>query len=344
MRFGFSRKFLPFAALIAFFANPTYASESMRPETMFKIAGLPVTNSMLTTAAFCVIIALVLRFVLLKGGAKIVPSKGQLVFETIIDVLGSVLEPMMGKRAYKAAAPYLLTLFTFILSMNLSGMLPGVGSVGMVETAKISVADSAKYEAQGFEISNLKKEQADASATSATLEASRFVPFIRPAHTDMNMTLALALISFAMFFYFVKKYAGFGALYKDWFGNKADKNEVPKAIYYGLFPIFFALGIVEVISACIRPLSLSLRLFGNVFGGETLLSQMHHLAWSGGILQFFTWILPLPFYFLELLVALVQAFVFTLLTALYIGLITGNEEDHHSQVVPEQNNLTNKEI
>lgn len=305
--------------LFAAFANSGFASESMCPEVMFEFCGLPVTNSMLTTAVCCVVIALILRFLLLRGGAKLVPGKGQLVFETIIDSLGSILEPVMGKKTYRGAAPYLLTLFTFILAMNLSGMLPGVGSIGIEECAQVSQQDSKAYEDAGFSIS--KNEAGEAVAT-------RFIPFIRPAHTDMNMTFALALISFALFFYFVGKYAGFGALLKDWFGNKADKSEMPKFLYYFLFPIFFALGIIEVISVCIRPLSLSLRLFGNVFGGETLLSQMHHLAWSGGILQFVTWILPLPFYFLELLVAFVQAFVFTLLTAIYIGLITNHDEGH----------------
>ena len=290
--------------LFAAFANSGFASESMRPEVMFEFCGLPVTNSMLTTAVCCVVIALILRFLLLRGGAKLVPGKGQLVFETIIDSLGSILEPVMGKKTYRGAAPYLLTLFTFILAMNLSGMLPGVGSIGIEECAQVSQQDSKAYEDAGFSIS--KNEAGEAVAT-------RFIPFIRPAHTDMNMTFALALISFALFFYFVGKYAGFGALLKGWFGNKADKSEM---------------GIIEVISVCIRPLSLSLRLFGNVFGGETLLSQMHHLAWSGGILQFVTWILPLPFYFLELLVAFVQAFVFTLLTAIYIGLITNHDEGH----------------
>lgn len=312
------RRFAGFA-LFALFANSASASESMRPEVMFRVCGLPVTNSMLTTALCCLLIAFILRFVLLRGGAKLVPGRGQLFFECIISSLGSILEPVMGKRAYAGAAPYLLTLFTFILAMNLSGMLPGVGSVGFEEFAQVTQQSAPAYEEAGFAISK---------GENSELAATRFVPFIRPAHTDMNMTFALALISFALFFYFVKKYAGFGALYQDWFGNKADKSELPAFLYYMLFPLFFALGIIEVISACIRPLSLSLRLFGNVFGGETLLAQMHHFAMNGGVLQFVSWLLPLPFYFLELLVAVVQAFVFTLLTAIYIGLITNHEGGH----------------
>ncbi len=323
---NFLRHFIKLIFLLSLFfaSNGAYASASLKPDVMFRVGGLPVTNSMLTALAFCILIAVFFRFVLLKGGAKEVPSKGQIIIETLIDGLGNVLSPIMGKRAYKGAAPYLICLFTFILAMNLGGLLPGVGSVGEEQTQVVSTTDASAYEAQGFHI---------VKENGGILKAEKFVPFIRPAHTDLNMTLALALISFFLFFYFVKKYAGFGALYHDWFGNKANKNEVPALMYYLLFPIFFAVGFIEVISACVRPISLSFRLFGNVFGGETLLEAMHSMAWSGGAMQFISWLVPLPFYFLELLVASVQAFVFTLLTALYIGLITNHDdhaEDSHS--------------
>lgn len=305
-----------------FASNGAYASASLKPDVMFRVWGMPITNSMLTAAAFCIFIALFFRFVLLKGGAKEVPSKGQVIVETLIDAIGNVLSPIMGKRTYKGAAPYLICLFTFILAMNLGSLLPGVGTIGEEKTQIVSAEDAPKYEAQGFHIEHME---------SGELKAEKFSPFIRPAHTDLNMTLALSLISFFLFFYFVKKYAGFGALYHDWFGNKANKSEVPALMYYMLFPIFFAVGFIEVISACVRPISLSFRLFGNVFGGETLLEAMHSMAWSGGAMQFISWLVPLPFYFLELLVACVQAFVFTLLTALYIGLITNHGEDHDAR-------------
>lgn len=313
-------RFLCVSAL-ALSASPLHASSSLKPDVMFKIGGLPVTNSMLTAGGFCVLIALFFRFVLLRGGAREVPSKGQIFVEAIIDGVGSILSPIMGKKAYRGAAPYLICLFTFILAMNLGSLLPGVGTIGEEREAVVSAAEAPKYEERGFEIS---KENGE-------LKAQKFVPFIRPAHTDLNMTLALALISFFLFFYFVKKYAGFGALYHEWFGNKAKKSEVPAVMYYALFPVFFAVGFIEVISACVRPISLSFRLFGNVFGGETLLEAMHNMAVSGGAMRLATWLVPLPFYFLELLVACVQAFVFTMLTALYIGLITnheGGEEAH----------------
>ncbi|MBO6102978.1 MAG: F0F1 ATP synthase subunit A, partial [Opitutales bacterium] len=306
-----------------FLASGAFASESVKPSVMFEFCGLPFTNSMLTAAAFSVLLFLILRFVFLRGGAKLVPGRGQVFIEGLVDAFGGIFEGVMGRRAYRGAAPFLLCLFTFILAMNWSGLLPGVGSVGEVSSVQVS-ANAPASEIEALESRGFEKRGA-LEGGGAVYE--KFAPFIRPANSDMNTTMALALLSFILFFYYVKKYAGFGALYHEWFGNKADRREIPAIIYYMLFPVFFAVGFIEVISACVRPISLSFRLFGNVFGGETLLHQMHQMAWQGGAMQLASWLLPLPFYFLELLVGAVQAFVFTLLTALYIGLITASEEN-----------------
>lgn len=142
---------------------------------------------------------------------------------------------------------------------------------------------------------------------------------VRPGNADLNGTIALAVVSIACWFYFILRYAGPSLVLKDIFGNKADKNEVPAAIYYPLFLVFFAVGLIEIISIAFRPISLSFRLFGNVFGGENLLHSMSAIT---------PWILPVPFYFLELLIGFVQALVFTLLVSVYIGLICNHGDDH----------------
>ncbi|HEX2854484.1 MAG TPA: F0F1 ATP synthase subunit A [Opitutaceae bacterium] len=144
---------------------------------------------------------------------------------------------------------------------------------------------------------------------------------VRPGNADLNGTIALALVSIVCWFYFIMRYAGPALVLKDIFGNKADKNEVPAAIYYPLFLVFFAVGLIEVISIAFRPISLSFRLFGNVFGGENLLHSMSAIT---------PWVLPVPFYFLELLIGFVQALVFTLLVSVYIGLICNHGDDHHA--------------
>ena len=143
---------------------------------------------------------------------------------------------------------------------------------------------------------------------------------IRPGNADLNGTIALALVAIVCWLYFIMRYAGPALVFKDIFGNKADKNDVPAAIYYPLFLVFFAVGLIEIVSIAFRPISLSFRLFGNVFGGENLLHSMSAIT---------PWILPVPFYFLELLIGFVQALVFTLLVSVYIGLICNHGDDHH---------------
>ena len=135
------------------------------------------------------------------------------------------------------------------------------------------------------------------------------------------MTLALALVHFVAWIYFVMKYAGPKLLIFDLFGNKADKKETPAILFYFLTIVFLVVGVIEVVSIVFRNVSLPFRLFGNVFGGENLLHSMTSLI---------GWIVPVPFYFLELLIGFVQALVFTLLVAVYIGLICNHDSEEHA--------------
>jgi F-type H+-transporting ATPase subunit a len=248
--------------------------------TQFEVFGLPVTNSILTTWAIALIMIVVVRLAI---GAKptLVPSKGQAMVEEALVGIKDLVEPIVGKKASPAALPLLICLFIFIVINNWSGLLPGVGTIGW-----------SGHNPDG---------------------THHFEAWIRPFSADMNGTLALALIAMAGWFYLVMRYAGPKLLLHDLFGNKADKREVPAAIYYFLAVIFLAVGFIEIISICIRPVSLSFRLFGNVFGGENLLHGTAFLF---------------PFYFLELLIGLVQALVFTLLVSVYIGLICNHGDDH----------------
>ncbi len=280
-----------FTILVSFLASATNVQAAhLQGEHLFDIAGFPITNSMLTTWIFALIIIVFFRF-LIRGGAKLVPSKGQLVVEGIIDIIKGALEPIMGAKAFKGAFPLLIGLFCYILIMNWSGLLPGVASVGV------------EHSVDGKE---------------------HFVPFLRPANTDLNTTLALAIISFVSWGYLVYKYAGPKLFLYDTFGNKANPSEMAKPIYIALFAVFFAVGCIDIISIVMRLISLSFRLFGNNFGGEVLLDNMHNLAI--GSWRWISWIFPLPFYLLEMLIGFIQAFLFTLLTAVYVGLLTGHEE------------------
>ncbi|HEX2099194.1 MAG TPA: F0F1 ATP synthase subunit A [Candidatus Synoicihabitans sp.] len=248
--------------------------------TRFEIFGLPVTNSILTTWAVAIVLLIVVRLAI-GSKPRLVPSRGQAVIEGLIDGVKGLIEPIVGKRTAPAALPLLLTLFVFILINNWSGLLPGVGTIGL---------ESHGPEGEHY-----------------------FEPFIRPFTADMNGTIALAAVAMAGWLFLILKYAGPKLIIHDLFGNKANRAEVPAAIYYFLTLIFLAVGLIEVISIAIRPVSLSFRLFGNVFGGESLL---HGTAFA------------FPFYFLELLIGLVQALVFTLLVSVYIGLICNHGDEH----------------
>ena len=107
---------------------------------------------------------------------------------------------------------------------------------------------------------------------------------------------------------------------KDLFGNKASKDELPLPMYLMLSVIFLGVGVIEIVSIAFRPISLSFRLFGNVYGGESLLANMQGL---------FAWVMPVPFYILETLVGLIQGLVFMLLVAVYIGLICNHDSEEH---------------
>ncbi len=251
-----------------------------------EIFGLPITNSMIMSWVISLSLILLIRWAV-GTKPKMIPGGGQIVVESLVTGIRGIIEPIVGNRMIKPTFPILIGFFTFILMHNWSGLLPGVGTIGLKEEG----------------------------------ELGHFFYFFRPANADLNMTLALAIIHFAAWLYFIFKYAGAKAIFLDLFGNKAEKSEVPAVLYYILFFIFGVVGVIEIISIAFRPVSLSFRLFGNVFGGENLLISMSNI---------FAYILPIPFYFLEMLIGFVQALVFTLLVAVYIGLICNHGDDEHA--------------
>jgi len=249
----------------------------------FDFHGLPITNSMMTTWFFSLVAVVLVRWMV--GKPKLIPTRGQAIIENMLTGLRDIVAPILGPRLVDKTMPLLLGLFTFILIMNWSGLIPGVGTIGM------TVPDNNGVE--------------------------HFRSFFRPANSDLNTPVALALISCTAWVYFVLRYAGIKTLVHDLFGNKADRNDVPIVVYYLFYLLFIMIGLIEVLTILVRPISLSFRLYGNVFGGENLLDTM------SGILPV---IAPLPFYLLEFFIGLLQAFIFTLLTAVYIGQICNHDD------------------
>ena len=175
--------------------------------------------------------------------------------------------------------------FSF-LSANWLGLIPGVGTIGWGHQTP-----------DGFEIDQ---------------------PLFRGANADLNLTLAMALVFFACWIVW--------ALQRGWAGRISQGVVAPKGETAGVLKVlmvvvFFAAGCLEVVSILFRPVSLSFRLYGNIFAGENMLETMSKLVPGLG------WLLPIPFYFMELLVGLVQALVFMLLTAVFTLLICQHEEE-----------------
>jgi len=275
--------------LLSLFA-PVFAlanEEGVNPKatdlTSFTVT-IPVSNSILTTWILAAVIIIAIR--VLVGTPKIVPRKGQALVENVASGLRDALEPIVGKKMIGKTFPVLCGFFVFILLMNWSGLLPGVGTI--------------KYQ----------------SADGHWLDA------IRPANSDLNTTLALSILSFLAWTYFVLRYAGFKALVFDLFGNKADKRELSMLMWLMLGFIFLGVGVIEVLSIASRLISLPFRLYGNVFGGENLIHTL------GGIAPY---VVPAIAGMLEVLVGLIQAFVFTLLSAVYIGLICNHDAGHDDE-------------
>ncbi len=251
-------------------------------EKLFQIGPLPVTNSMVTSWVVALLLIIVIRLAIKRP--TLIPSRSQAVVENMVEGIFDLIAPIVGSKVAKPAFPLLIGLFTYILIQNWSGLFPGVGTIYLVDH-----------------------------------QTGGWMELIRPGNADLNGTLAISIVAIVCWFYFIMRYAGPAMVLKDIFGNKADQREVPTVIYYPLFIIFFLVGLIEVISIAFRPISLSLRLFGNVFGGESLMHAMSGMQ---------KWGLPAPFYLLELLIGFVQAFVFTLLISVYIGLICNHGDDH----------------
>ncbi len=137
-------------------------------------------------------------------------------------------------------------------------------------------------------------------------ENGKFVPFLRGMNADLNTTLALAIVSVIATHYLAVKYLGFGG----YLGK-----------FLSLNPIFLFVGLLEFVGELTKIASLSFRLFGNVFAGEVLLTT--------ATTSIFAYIVPIPFYFLEFLVAFIQALIFSMLTLVFMVILTEKHAAEH---------------
>jgi len=144
-------------------------------------------------------------------------------------------------------------------------------------------------------------------------------PLLRPSNADLNMTFAMALFFMVVWLFWTIREVGVVGFLRHTFEPKGVKG----GLYFLLFPVFLGVGLIEIISIGFRAISLPLRLYGNIFAGKNLVHEM--TAFGGPVLSV---LVSIPFYFLELLIGLIQALVFVLLCSVYIGLSTQHEEEH----------------
>ncbi len=137
--------------------------------------------------------------------------------------------------------------------------------------------------------------------------------FLRAPTSDLNSTAAFAIVAFIYFEYQGLKAHGVLGHLGHFVNLKALFTGGPMGV------IDFFIGLLHIISELVRPLALALRLFGNIFGGEIVLTVAFLLIAPA---------FPLPFMMLEFLIGLIQAFVFSVLFLTFTALNTAHEEEH----------------
>ena len=256
-------------------------------EPIFHIGSFTVTNALLNS--WLAVIILLLFFVAAGRKIKKIPRGVQNMFETILEGALSFADSITGDRKKsQKLLPICLTLFLFILVNNYLGLMPFVGSIGFIEE----------------------------------LHGERFfIPMFRGATADLNTTLALALFSVVAIHVFGAMMVG-GWNYFNRFINVKAFLEIPKKFKKDknillVNPIKAFVSMIEIVGEVAKIASLSLRLFGNIFAGEVLLVSM---------MAIFAFLTPVPFMFLEIIVGLVQALVFSILVLVFMSMATATEE------------------
>lgn len=237
---------------------------TLAAETLFNIGPIPITNTLLTTLLTTGI--LITYAVVTSKKISLAPTGNiQMISEIVVENIFSTIENLSDRKRATRFFPIVATFFIFILVANYLGLFPGFTTIGIYQ-----IHDGHKV----------------------------LVPLFRSINSDLNVTLALALISVGATHYFAVTTLGV-------------KNYLSR--YFSLNPVNLFVGLLEIIAEITKVVSLSFRLFGNVFAGEVLLVTISGL---------FAFILPLPFYFLELIVGFVQAAIFMMLTLVFMVILT----------------------
>ncbi len=264
------------------------AVEIWAPEVPL-LGRFPITNSMIVTWAVALVLIVFAQIATRRMTA--VPSGAQNFIEWLVESLYTFLEGVIGHDLVRKTFWFFATIFIFILFSNWLGLIPGFGTIGYGVRGE-----------HGFHVTE---------------------PWFRGANADLNMTLAMAMTFFACWIIWALQTNGPIGFLLHLFAPKGETTGFLKLL---MVVVFIVVGCLEVVSIIFRPVSLSFRLFGNIFAGENMLEAMSNLVpgWIGSV------IIPIPFYFMELLVGIVQALVFMLLTAVFTLLICQHDEEHET--------------
>lgn len=297
-------------------------------EKVFSIGGFPITNTLIATLLADIII--VVLAILATRKMKDLPGGLQNLVEWVLEIFYNLNEDIAGKGYAKKFFPIFMTYLIFLMIANWSGLIPGFDSVGKIEPIEVAYLEAGVttgYEKgsilgiptlTGDSITLTPEQIAEIEAAAAhegedghhdsKYDAYVILPFFRPASTDLNLPLALALISVVW-----TQIVGIQVLGLGYFR----KYIVPPMT--GMKPIDAFVGILEFISEIAKIISFTFRLFGNMFAGMVLLFVMTFLI---------PFLVPLPFYGLELFVGFMQAFVFGILTLIFMAMSVVSH-DHH---------------
>ena len=260
----------------------------LKPAEIFHLGKFRATNSMLVT--WIVAAGIIIFAQAATRNIKDVPDGKQNFWEWIVESLHDFLESIIGPELVRKTFWFFASLFIFILFVNWFGLIPGVGTIGWGHH----------------------------DPTTGLFHVDR--PLLRGGNADLNMTFAMAAVFFVLWIVWALQAQGLGGVILHLFGPKGESKGFMKLV---MIAIFFFVGLLEVVSILFRPVSLSFRLYGNIYAGENMLEAMSNIVPS------LSWLIPIPFYFMELLVGLVQALVFMLLTAVFTLLIAQHHESGH---------------
>jgi F-type H+-transporting ATPase subunit a len=288
---GFALATATFAAAPASAEGQHEPALSLKAIPLVQIGKFAITNSMLVT--WIVAAGIIVFAQIATRNIKPIPSGIQNFWEWLVEGLHNFLESIIGRELVRKTFWFFATIFIFILFVNWFGLIPGVGTIGW-----------GHYDpSTGFHVDR---------------------PLLRGGNADLNMTTAMAAVFFALWLVWAIQAQGVGGFLKHLFAPKGETTGVLKVL---MAVIFFMVGWLEVISILFRPVSLSFRLYGNIYAGESILEAMAHM-----VPVWLAWLPPIPFYFMEILVGVVQALVFMLLTAVFTMLIA--QHDHGPDQAP----------